>query len=96
MLTIYFFLHLFFFLLQTGGDLFTHLHRDGPFLEVRVRVYAAEIILALEHLNSLGVIYRDLKPENVLLDVKGHVKIVDFGLARAFEGKYSKRRCEQM
>ena len=69
-----------------GGDLFTHLHRDGPFTETRVRVYAAEIILALEHLNSSGVIYRDLKPENVLLDVKGHVKIVDFGLARAFDG----------
>ena len=69
-----------------GGDLFTHLHRDGPFLENRVKVYAAEIILALEHLNTQGVIYRDLKPENVMLDRRGHVKIVDFGLARAFDG----------
>jgi serine/threonine protein kinase len=67
-----------------GGDLFTHLHRDGPFLEPRVRVYACEIILALEHLNSAGVIYRDLKPENILLDAAGHIKMVDFGLARAF------------
>ena len=70
-----------------GGDLFTHLHRDGPFLEKRVKVYACEIILALEHLHSAGVIYRDLKPENILLDRQGHIKIVDFGLARAFSRK---------
>ncbi|VDO73537.1 unnamed protein product [Schistosoma mattheei] len=44
--------------------------------------YLAEITLAIGHLHSMGIVYRDLKPENVLLDHQGHVKLTDFGLSK--------------
>ena len=65
-----------------GGELFFHLGKEGRFSEERSKFYAAEIVLALEHLHSLRIIYRDLKPENVLLDEKGHVRLTDFGLSK--------------
>ncbi|KAJ2059491.1 Serine/threonine-protein kinase Sgk2 [Coemansia sp. S146] len=65
-----------------GGELFFHLQRERRFSENRARFYAAEITSALEYLHGIGVVYRDLKPENCLLDADGHVKIVDFGLAK--------------
>jgi serine/threonine protein kinase len=52
------------------------------FSEEVASFYAAELVLALEHLHSLGIIYRDLKPENCLLDVEGHVVLTDFGLSK--------------
>mmetsp|Transcript_25028 Transcript_25028/g.82012 ORF Transcript_25028/g.82012 Transcript_25028/m.82012 type:complete len:540 (-) Transcript_25028:125-1744(-) len=65
-----------------GGELFFHLKNSGRFDEPRVRIYSAELVLALGHLHSLGIVYRDLKPENVLLDKDGHIRITDFGLAK--------------
>ncbi|CAK4084830.1 unnamed protein product [Aphanomyces euteiches] len=65
-----------------GGDLFFHLSRVGCFPEAIARFYAAEISLALVHLHEHGIVYRDLKPENIMLDVDGHVKLADFGLAK--------------
>lgn len=66
----------------SGGELFQHLKNVEYFPEERARFYAAEILLALEFLHKKHIIYRDLKPENVLLDTEGHVKITDFGLAK--------------
>jgi serine/threonine protein kinase len=74
----------FYFVLEyaSGGELFFHLQRRGPFLLDQVRLYAAEIALALHHLHDLGVVYRDLKTENILLDAEGHIKLTDFGLSK--------------
>lgn len=65
-----------------GGELFFHLSRYRRFPERVARFYSAELLLAIDHLHKKGIIYRDLKPENVLLDAEGHVKLGDFGLAK--------------
>ncbi|XP_078413060.1 ribosomal protein S6 kinase alpha-5-like isoform X1 [Cetorhinus maximus] len=67
-----------------GGELFTHLYQREHFTEEEVRIYAGEIVLALEHLHKLGIIYRDIKLENILLDGDGHVVLTDFGLSKEF------------
>ncbi|CAH0389077.1 unnamed protein product [Bemisia tabaci] len=65
-----------------GGELFFHLSRERVFSEERTRFYSAEIISALAYLHGEGIIYRDLKLENLLLDKEGHIKIADFGLCK--------------
>ena len=66
-----------------GGELFTHLASERMFSEEVASFYMAEMVLALEHLHrNLGVVYRDLKPENCLLDTEGHLLLTDFGLSK--------------
>ena len=65
-----------------GGELLHYL-RQFPIIPIDdTRLYIAEIICALEHLHKNNVIYRDLKPSNILLDNSGHIKITDFGLSK--------------
>uniref|UniRef100_A0ABM0GWU7 G protein-coupled receptor kinase n=1 Tax=Saccoglossus kowalevskii TaxID=10224 RepID=A0ABM0GWU7_SACKO len=73
--------------LMNGGDLHYHLSQHGVFSEKQVQFYAAEIILGLEHMHNRFVVYRDLKPANILLDEHGHVRISDLGLACDFSKK---------
>ena len=65
-----------------NGEMFYFLRKEQRFSEEKSRVYAAEILLALECLHENNVIYRDLKPENVLLDSAGHIALTDFGLSK--------------
>merc|ERR1711862_1012393 len=65
-----------------GGELFFHLQKDKTFTEERARFYCAEIVLGLEYLHNSGVLYRDLKPENLLLTSEGHICMTDFGISK--------------
>uniref|UniRef100_A0A182Q8V7 non-specific serine/threonine protein kinase n=1 Tax=Anopheles farauti TaxID=69004 RepID=A0A182Q8V7_9DIPT len=65
-----------------GGELFTLLCTRLLFEEPAVRIYIAEIIVAIEYLHKLGIVYRDIKLENILVDVDGHIVLTDFGLSR--------------
>ncbi|CAE7663497.1 PRKX [Symbiodinium pilosum] len=68
-----------------GGELFSYLRREGRLPNDHVRFYSGEIVLAFGYLHSLHVVYRDLKPENALLDFEGHIKLTDFGFAKVVE-----------
>jgi len=69
----------------SGGDIAYHLEKRTRFSEKEVRFITAEIVLALEHLHSCAIVYRDLKLENILLDAEGHVCLTDFGLSKELE-----------
>ena len=65
-----------------GGEFFTHLRKAGRFDQLTARFYIAQVIIFIEYMHSLDYIYRDLKPENLLLDRQGYVKITYFGFAK--------------
>ena len=70
-----------------GGEMFKHLRQIGRFSETRARFYAAQVTLAFEYLHGLDIIYRNLKPENLLIDRHGYLKMVDFGFAKRIQGR---------
>ena len=67
---------------MAGGELFHWLKAHKKFSEPRSKLYAAEMGLAIACLHEHDIIYRDLKPENLLLDAEGHIRVTDFGLAK--------------
>ncbi|KAL0064364.1 Serine/threonine-protein kinase [Marasmius tenuissimus] len=82
-----------------GGDLMTMLMKYDVFSEDVTRFYMAECILAIEAVHNLGYIHRDIKPDNVLIDKNGHLKLSDFGLStglhKVTDGEYYKKFLEQ-
>ncbi|RKP34896.1 kinase-like domain-containing protein [Dimargaris cristalligena] len=67
-----------------GGDMMTMLIKLDIFPEDLTRFYMAECVLAIEDVHRLGFIHRDIKPDNILIDKDGHVKLSDFGLSTGF------------
>lgn len=77
-----------------GGELFNYIRRASRLPDYVTKIYAAEIVLALEYLHLNNILYRDLKPENLystlfselteyrLIDADGHIKITDFGFSK--------------
>lgn len=70
-----------------GGEFFTHLRNAGRFDSTTASFYAAHVVLIFESLHAKDIIYRDLKPENLLLDRQGYLKITDFGFAKRIDFK---------
>jgi serum/glucocorticoid-regulated kinase 2 len=69
-----------------GGELFQHLRTEKFFKEDKARFYAASMGIALEYLHNHGIVYRDIKPENILIGEDGYLKLIDFGMAKMLKG----------
>ncbi|XP_070137478.1 cAMP-dependent protein kinase catalytic subunit 2 isoform X4 [Drosophila bipectinata] len=75
--------------LVNGGELFSYHRRMRKFNEKQARFYACQVALALEYMHRMHLMYRDLKPENILLDIRGYIKITDFGFTKRVDGRTS-------
>ncbi|CAD8043716.1 unnamed protein product [Paramecium primaurelia] len=78
-----------YFLLEyvQGGELFTYLRNKGKLENDEAVFYASQVVLMFEYLHSKNIVYRDLKPENLLIGSDGYLKLTDFGFAKQVEGR---------
>lgn len=67
---------------KQGGELYRHLKWLSKFPESTAKFYAAQILSGLSYLHSKNIMYRDMKPENILLDEKGNIALADFGISK--------------
>jgi serine/threonine protein kinase len=75
----------------SGGEFYYHIQKHR-LTEEHIMFFAAEIVIVLEYLQQNGILFRDLKPENIMLDPRGHIKFIDFGLATIASGQKIKER----
>jgi serine/threonine protein kinase len=75
--------------LCVGGELFYRLKNEKRLTESKTRFYLAELVLAFEYMHSKNIVYRDLKPENVIIDIDGHIKLADFGLSKELKKSHT-------
>jgi serine/threonine protein kinase len=73
--------------LCTAGELFYHLQNVTKFSEPHTRFYISQVVEAIDFLHQNNIMYRDLKPENCLIDLNGNLKLADFGLSKQVIGK---------
>lgn len=74
-----------------GNEFYYLLSQTKNLEETAARFYAAEILSALEDIHNLGIVYRDLKPENLVLDIYGHIRLIDFGLSEFIKSMDAER-----
>jgi len=78
----------------TGGQLLFHILQQRRLTENMAKFYLSEILLGFKYLHERDIVFRDLKPENIMIDMEGHIRIVDFGLAKFLgEGELSYSVC---
>eukprot|EP01083_Nonionella_stella_P294150 1000192_1 len=77
---------------MSGGDLRSYIKREKRMSEDDCRFYAAELVLALEHIHECKTVYRDMKPDNILISASGHIALADFGLADRL--RQSRKSCK--
>uniref|UniRef100_A0A7S1ATD8 Protein kinase domain-containing protein n=1 Tax=Noctiluca scintillans TaxID=2966 RepID=A0A7S1ATD8_NOCSC len=79
--------------LVNGGELFEVLRREGKFKLEQARFYMSEVTSCISYIHEMLIVYRDIKPENILIHASGHIRLSDFGFAKYLKGEKTYTTC---